>query len=138
MHKSMLRQASPEQLYDIACYLFDECGEDSRDRLELSVYKMLNGCHFNEALSRKAVSEMLNEDGSTGGYCTLDEALDAARQRGIRFVGYNEYDWYYTLNMIHSDYSDLTEDCVAFAERFLSDKDAPEGKALRYYVAMRS
>lgn len=52
---------------------------------------------------------------------------------------YNIYDLYYVLNMERSDYYKADEAPQYYVERaldFLNDKDAPEGKAKRYYVAM--
>lgn len=46
---------------------------------------------------------------------------------------------YYVLNMERSDYYKADEAPQYYVERaldFLNDKDAPEGKAKRYYVAM--
>ena len=46
------------------------------------------------------------------------------------------------MNMVYSDYyGSIPNDPVAYAKvakKFIEDKDAPEGKALRYYSAMKS
>lgn len=52
---------------------------------------------------------------------------------------YNIYDLYYTLNMVRSDYYKEGQAPQYYADLafdFLEDKDAPEGKAKRYYLAM--
>lgn len=52
---------------------------------------------------------------------------------------YNIYDLYYTLNMVRSDYykdGQAPQYYADLAFDFLEDKDAPEGKAKRYYLAM--
>lgn len=45
------------------------------------------------------------------------------------------------MNMVYSDYygsiPDTAESYFKVAKAFLMDKDAPEGKAYRYYKAMR-
>lgn len=60
---------------------------------------------------------------------------------GISFDTFNEYDWNYVMNMIYSDYygaiSNDTNAYVRLAKKFLEDKDAKEGKALCYYLAMK-
>ena len=83
---------------------------------------------------------MSNEDGTTGGHWSLEETDSIARNHGIEFRSINKYDWNYVMNMIYSDYygaipNELTS-YVKVAKKFLQDKDAPEGKALKYYKAM--
>ena len=62
-------------------------------------------------------------------------------QYGISFDKFNKYDWNYVMNMIYSDYygaiGNNTESYVKVAKKFTMDKDAPEGKALKYYIAMK-
>ena len=45
------------------------------------------------------------------------------------------------MNMVSSDYygsaPDEISSYVALARRFLNDRDAPPGKAFRYYMCMR-
>ena len=75
------------------------------------------------------------------GHWTLEETNSVARQHGIEFIHCNQYDWNYVMNMIYSDYygsvSNETSVYVKLAKKFLQDKDAPEGKALKYYLAMK-
>jgi hypothetical protein len=64
-----------------------------------------------------------------------------AGSEGIDLTGtIGKYDWFYTLNMIYSDYFGVIGSDVAttvkMAKAFLMDKDAPEGKAFKYYTAM--
>lgn len=60
---------------------------------------------------------------------------------GISFRDFNEYDWNYAMNMIYSDYCEVLGDNVTsyvrMAHKFLNDKDAPDGKALRYAMCMK-
>ena len=60
---------------------------------------------------------------------------DAAEKLGLSWEKYNKFDWYFTLNMIASDYAGIVEDVkfVEIAKAWLEDKDVPEGKALRYW-----
>ena len=45
------------------------------------------------------------------------------------------------MNMVYSDYYGVVDDSVGsylkLAKKFLMDKDAPQGKAFKYYMAMR-
>ena len=59
----------------------------------------------------------------------------------IRFTNFNEYDWNYVMNMMYSDYYGAVPNDVnsyiRLAVKFLEDKDAKEGKAYCYYMAMK-
>lgn len=84
---------------------------------------------------------MRNEDGTIGGHWKVADTTMVARNNGISFDHFNEYDWNYVMNMIYSDYygsvPNETNVYVKMARKFLEDKDAEEGKALRYYLAMK-
>lgn len=144
MHKKLIKLATEEQLRDFvddAMSMIKETHEDLYDDLEMYLYKELYGCHFSDWLLEKAVSGMINEDGTTGGHWTLEQTNSVARQSGSSFDVYNQYDWNYVMNMLYSDYYGvLSNDATLYAKlskRFLEDKDAKQGKALHYYLAMR-
>ena len=111
--------------------------EAARDKAECYIY----GWHFTEESAHKAVSKMQNKDGTSGEYWTLKDVSDVAKAMNIDWTtkNYNLYDLYYVLNMERSDYykaNEAPQYYVDHAFDFLEDKDAPEGKAKRYYVAM--
>lgn len=90
--------------------------------------------HFTPETAKYVVSKMMNKDGSTGEHWSYDTTSKVMKG------DFNEADWYYTLNMIYSDYykSGRSDDTyIGLAMDFLDDKDAPEGKAKRYYKAMK-
>ena len=62
-------------------------------------------------------------------------------QNGIPFDKFNKYDWNYVMNIIYSDYygsiGNSIDSYFKIAKKFLMRKDAPEGKALKYYIAMK-
>ena len=78
---------------------------------------------------------MENINGTKGETYTFKACLDAADKLGLCWDKYNQFDWYFTLNMIASDYAGIVEDVkfVAIAKAWLDDIDVPEGKALRYW-----
>lgn len=119
-----------------------ETHHDLYETLEMNLYEEMYGCHFNEWLLKKALKNMYNEDGTTGGHWTLEQTSQVARQSGINFDKFNEYDWNYVMNMIYSDFygsvSNEASTYVKMSKKFLEDKDAPEGKALKYYLAMKN
>lgn len=115
--------------------------EETYDEIEMIMYKDVYGCHFNKWLLEKATQEMVNEDGTKGGHWNLEQTTMVARSNGIEFKHFNEYDWNYVMNMVYSDYygavPNETASYVKIARRFLEDKDAEQGKALKYYIAMK-
>lgn len=144
MHKHLLKDASEEQLrefMDDALTMIKETNKDLYDSLELYLYKEIHGCHFSDWLSDKALSKMYNEDGTTGGHWTVEQTTSVAKQNNIIFDKFNEYDWNYVMNMIYSDYygavPNETSSYVKLSKKFLEDKDAKQGKALAYYLAMK-
>lgn len=143
MHRKILEDATLEQTKEFidrslrkVKFVDEEMYEDLEHELYVDVY----GYHFNAWLLKCALEGMTNEDGTKGGHWTLEETNSVARQNGIEFIHCNEYDWNYVMNMIYSDFygsvSNETSTYVKLAKKFLQDKDAPEGKALKYYLAM--
>lgn len=144
MHKKLLKVATDEQIrefVDDALGMLKETNEDLYDDLEMHLYKEIYGCHFNDWMLECATKNMINEDGTHGPHWTVDQTSNVARQNNLRLEHYNEYDWNYVMNMIYSDYYGVLQDDVntyyKMAKKFLDDKDAPDGKALIYYLAMK-
>lgn len=79
---------------------------------------------------------MKNVDGTAGEHWTLEETTRVMDQNGIKA---NKYDWYYLLNMLHSDYSHLWGEDVAqyvkFAKAYINDPDAGTGKVFYLWRA---
>ena len=145
MHRKIIEDATHEQLKDFAYKAFDMikrvADEDTYEDIEMILYKDVYGCHFTKWLLEKALCCMENEDGTKGGHWTVEQTTMVARNNGISFDHFNEYDWNYAMNMIYSDYygsvPNETTSYAKLARKFLEDKDAEEGKALRYYLAMK-
>lgn len=144
MHKTLIKEATEEQLREFitdALSMLKETHHDLYEDLELHLYKELHGCHFTEWLVERATSSMINEDGTTGRHWTVEQTTSVAKSNGIVFEHFNEYDWNYTMNMIYSDYygsvTNDTSNYVKLARKFLEDRDAPEGKALKYYLTFK-
>lgn len=144
MHHNLLKQANEEQLREFVTDSLDMIKETNislYNELELHLYKHLYGCHFNDILLSHALKGMINEDGTTGKHWTVEQTNSLAKQHGIVFDNYNEYDWNYVMNMIYSDYYGSvindTSTYVKLSRKFIEDKDAPIGKAFIYYMAMK-
>lgn len=144
MHKQMLKDISDEKLreeFDDILGMIKETNHKLYDDIEVYLYKENYGKHFNHWMLEMALSEMINEDGTKGGHWSVEQTNSVAKQNGISFTHYNEYDWNYVMNMMYSDYYGVASNDTSFyaklSIRFLEDKDAKEGKALCYYLAMR-
>jgi len=144
MHKKLLKVATFEQLkefVDDALGMLKETAPNTYEDLEMYLYKEIYGKHFCDWMVDIATKKMQNEDGTTGPHWTVDQTTSVAKQNGITFEHFNEYDWNYVMNMMYSDYygavSNDTSSYIKLAKKFLMDKDAHEGKALCYYLAMK-
>lgn len=144
MHKKLIQSATDEQLREFVndtLGMIKETNHDLYDDLELYLYKEIYDCHFSDWLLEKALSKMINEDGTMGGHWTLEQTNNVAKSLGVSFINFNEYDWNYVMNMIYSDYYGAVNNEASvygrMARKFLEDKDAPKGKALKYYLAMK-
>ncbi len=144
MHKKLIKIANEEQLrnfIDDALTMLKETNHETYEELESYLYREVYGKHFSDWLLEKATKEMRNEDGTIGGHWSLEQTNQVAKSNDIRFSNFNEYDWNYVLNMIYSDYygavSNDINSYIRLAIKFLEDKDAKEGKAYCYYMAMK-
>jgi len=123
-------------------HLDDMCAlhPGAHDDLMNDIYMIANGPYFDLDMASKAVTSMVNEDGTMGQKVSLADSNQIASAMSIYFDKFNQYDWYYTLNMIYSDYSIALGSNPSLlnevAKAFLMDKDAPAGKAYLYYKAM--
>lgn len=108
---------------------------------ENEIYFMLNGYHFNEMLLEKALISMENVDGSKGAHWSLSQTKDVMQRNRMSSDKFNEYDFNYVMNMMYSDYVNALgredDNYIQLSKAFLMDPDAPDGKALRYYMAMK-
>lgn len=71
------------------------------------LFVSINGEHLTEEMAKKAVSKMKNEDGTIGEHFTVDLSKVLADRNGVTWKNFNEFDWYYVLNMVYSDYYKL-------------------------------
>lgn len=112
-----------------------ERDKELADHFLMKVDLLLNP-HFTKETAEYAVSKFENKDGTTGEHWNYDTTEKVLFSRQYDF---DEADWYYVLNMIYSDYykSGRSDDTyIELAKDFLSDEDAPECKAKKYYLAM--
>lgn len=145
MHKKLIAEASDEVLRSFTYDIFDDLKEkyrDMYDELEMRLYEEIYGEHFNSWMLDKALSCMQNEDGTTGGHFRLEQTNNLAKNMGISYDYFNEYDWNYVVNMMYSDYYGVVSDDIMMygklAKKFLYDKDAKKGKAFYYYISMKN
>lgn len=93
------------------------------------------GPHFDEHLAKKAVAGMKNVDGTCGEHWTYEQTSQLADQQGIT----QKADWYYVMNMLYSDYSEIYGSdinmYIRVAKAYMRDPDAPEGKVFDLWLA---
>lgn len=116
---------------------------EETEELHCDLDMIIYGPHFTEFSAERAVAEMKNDDGTVGEHWNVDETTTAASNKGIDFdmAKFNIYDWYYTMNMIYSDFylfhqGDANK-VVEMSLLWLKDKDAPEGKSYLYYKTLK-
>lgn len=101
--------------------------------------KVLKNEHFDEELLMESAEHMINEDGSSGHHWSVDQVKSVTA--GMDFGEYNCYDVTYVMNMLYSDYYPVlgnnTDYYVRMTKLFLNDKDAPPGKAVKYYFSLK-
>lgn len=130
-------KADMEKLTDLTSEFLESIKEKvpEVEKLIMKIDLMLNPM-FTRETAEYAVSKMKNEDGTEGGHWDYDTTTSVLKSKGYDF---NPCDWYYVLNMVYSDYfaKDQPDDYYfKLAYDFLKDKDAPVGKAKKYFLAM--
>ena len=144
MHSRLLEEATHEQLKS---FLYEQFAELKRtnpeiyQEMECDLYESIHGPHFTDWKYEWAVKDLENEDGTKGPHWSAQDIAMLAKQKGVSFERFNEYDLAFAMNMAYSDYYGAVPDTVdsyfKIAKAFLEDKDAPEGKAFLYHKAMR-
>ena len=143
MHHKMLEEATPEQLKSFLYDSFDELKRtmpELYEEMECELYEHIYGEHFTRWKYEEAVGKFDNKDGSKGAHWKAEDIVSLAKNKGLRFEHFNEWDFAYAMNMVYSDYFGSVPDSLdtyfKLAVAFIEDKDAPNGKAYRYYKAM--
>ena len=128
-------------IFDDVLTSMKEHHPDMYKETKMKLYVAVNGYHFNQHMLDDVYATMVNDNGTPAPKWSMEDTTSVARNMGIVFDKFNEYDWNYAMNMIYSDYSEVLGENVQsysrMAVKFLDDKDAPEGKALRYAMCMK-
>ena len=91
-----------------------------------------------ESQAKEYVEHMDNKDGSKGGHWSLEQTTEYMKGHE-EYKNLNALDFYVAMNMMYSDYykaSYSTENYANMAKDFITDKDAPSNKVVRYFKAM--
>lgn len=127
-----LKMKYPNIAEDMMMMFFDKMEDVANETLDKYKYKKENGHHINsEEMYKKAVSLLVNADGSIGPHWSLPAIKEKS---GINFEtkDYTVYDYAYVVNMFYSDYGEVfknlppKEFCHVFlkmAKLYLSDED---------------
>nr|DAT91041.1 MAG TPA: hypothetical protein [Caudoviricetes sp.] len=129
------KQATEKTFIFMARKMKETCREDYKKAF-LIMHEALYHGHFCERLAKKAVSDMKNVDGTTGGKWSKEETDKVMQQYGVHA---DSNDFYYVMNMMISDYEKvLNTDAGTYAkmaDAYLNDPDAPKDKALKTYLS---
>lgn len=120
-----------EEIKDIICAAVDKIKMYCPEEFWATVYKLhcvAFGPHFDESLAKKAVAKMRNVDGTVGEHWSMEQTNQLAAKHDIK----EKADFYYVMNMMHSDYADVLGSDVGtyvkMAKAYMEDPDAAEGK----------
>lgn len=147
MHKQLVdmiiesgKDSGMKLLHDKFIAMLDHLKEVDHEyyhKIEDCLYVEVYGEHLNESMAHKWVDNMANKDGSMGAHWSIDETTQVAKQIGVPFDDFNNYEWYAIMNMMFSDYyGSVSSDTMTYAKLakdWLMDKDVSPGKAYRYY-----
>lgn len=147
MHKQLVdmiiesgKDSGMKLLHDKFIAMLDRLKEVDHEyyhKIEDCLYVEVYGEHLNESMAHKWVDNMANKDGSIGAHWSIDETNQVAKQIGVPFDDFNNYEWYAIMNMLFSDYyGSVSSDTMTYAKLakdWLMDKDVSPGKAYRYY-----
>lgn len=128
-----------EHVQDVVCMLARKvkhtCPEGYNEALA-KMYEIAYDGHFSESLARRAVASMKNADGTTGEHWNMPQVREIIKNYGIAI---NEYDFYYVINMLYSDFCKILGSDMAvyinLTKAYINDVDAPKDKALKLYLA---
>ena len=134
--------ATPEKMKEwgsFLCEIMDHLKEYHPEVYEeeyIKFYEINYGEHLNEAMAKKWVSSMQSANGNGEHFSKID-ADNYAKQIGLTFNGYNDWDWYAILNMVWSDYSGVLgnniDSYIRLAKATIEDIDV-KNKAFKYYI----
>ncbi len=128
-----------KQFFDAVMKSIGEMRYNNKDayvKAMLIVHESIFGKHFNETLAKKAVEEMDNVDGSKGEHWTLAQTNQLLTAQKLNF---NKYDFYYLMNMLHSDFSKvLGEDSKIYLSMAKAYIDDPDAKGTKVYCIWKS
>ena len=91
-----------------------------------------------EEQAKEYVAHMQHKDGSNGEHWTLEQTKSFQASHSD-YASINALDFYVAINMMYSDYykpAYTVENYATLAKDFLTDKDAPANKVVRYMKAM--
>lgn len=110
--------------YDKECY----------QKYEMELYKMAYG----NTLSKEMAEKIVNNMKPYGKKWTLNQTMDIQEKYGLDRI--KSTDFFVVMNSAYNDYNDIFDDkldlYVKFAEDFINDEDAVDGKVLIYFTTI--
>lgn len=118
------------------CTFVESVGEEALCNSYYDLHILLWGEHFTKDTALYAVKCMENSDNTVGEKVEKEVTDKWAKAYGFNGNTFNDWDWYYVVNMTFSDYGhlyDSEESLFLLAKAWICDKDVPKGKAFRYW-----
>lgn len=137
MLKELLDRADKHQLHKIAEVIEEHMDDDVMVMFEID--EAIYGPHMCEHVARHAVECMEHDNGGKGEKYPADITREHLRRHksDADKVQAMEWDFYYVMNMMYSDYVEVFGDDIntysKLALKFIDDIDAPKDKVKRYY-----
>lgn len=101
---------------------------------EMKLYKMAYGTQ----LSREMAEEIVNKMRPYGQRWNIEEIEDVQRQYGLNHI--KTTDMYVVMNSAYNDYKNIFDEnidyYIKFADDFINDEDAKEGKVFTYFTTL--
>ena len=132
-------EALEEVFYKTLRYLQDACPK-MYDEVYMDIYIIANG----ECITKEDAMDYVEDMMPYGEHWTYEQTTQVGRQSGIGFDKFSEPSFYWTMNMLYNDYSEVlggeASMYIKLAKAFLLDEDAPSGdaKVFRYINAMKN
>lgn len=119
----------------------DICGQRDHDGAYKVDVSVMDGAppHFDKKMAMDWTEGMVNADGTTGPYWSMEETDKFHAQYNLTC---DKLVWWAVMNSLYSDYCEALRECAAstpevyvrLAKAWINDKDAVPDKAAAYYT----
>ena len=120
------------EMLEEVIYHFKTCDYEKYCEYKMDLYRMAYGDVLNKDMAEDIVSKMK----PYGEKWTLQQTKQVQEEYGLEKI--RDIDFFVVMNSAYNDYHDLFDEdlkmYVKFAENFIKDEDAKEGKVFIYFM----